>query len=361
MKSDYLVLFAGGTGGHVIPAVNYGNYLIDCDYNCTLFLDKRGLKYASQFKGRVLCISSAHFSGNTLYKLKSIFLLLYGLIQSFYYLFKIKPSHCFGFGSYASFTPLVVALVLKSLRMTKIHLHEQNSIIGKVNLLFAPFSNNIFINFDNIINLKSRYAKKIYHVGLPNNNKIFFKKRSINIVKDKKLKILIFGGSQGSLNLNDGFLKIIKKLPGNYYKKLSILMQCPNEQANKIKNELKDLGIEYELNNFFYNIFKILDSSDFVVARSGAGTINDIIQSQIPSILIPLPHSIYNHQYINAKYLTDKKAAQLVEEKDLGSDSAYFAFKKLFDNVDQRISIIKNLQQIKILDANKLMLNKVFK
>ena len=155
--------------------------------------------------------------------------------------------------------------------------------------------------------------------------------------------------------------KVLKKLPGNYYKKLSILMQCPNKQANKIKNELKDLGIEYELNNFFYNIFKILDSSDFVVARSGAGTINDIIQSQIPSILIPLPHSIYNHQYINAKYLTDKKAAQLVEEKDLGSDSAYFAFKKLFDNVDQRISIIKNLQQIKILDANKLMLNKVFK
>ena len=85
MKSDYLVLFSGGTGGHVIPAVNYGNYLIDCDYNCTLFLDKRGLQYASQFKGRVLCISSAHFSGNTLYKLKSIFHLLYGLMQSFYY------------------------------------------------------------------------------------------------------------------------------------------------------------------------------------------------------------------------------------------------------------------------------------
>ena len=146
-----------------------------------------------------------------------------------------------------------------------------------------------------------------------------------------------------------------------FCRKLSILIQCPNKQANKIKNELKDLGVEYELKNFFYNICKILDSSDFVVARSGAGTINDIIQSQIPSILIPLPHSIYNHQYINAKYLMDKHAAQLVEEKDLGSDSAYFAFKRLFDNVDQRISIIKNLQQIKILDANKLMSKKVFK
>ena len=59
--------------------------------------------------------------------------------------------------------------------------------------------------------------------------------------------------------------------------------------------------------------------------------------------------------------MTNKHAAQLVEEKDLDSDKAYFAFKRLFDNADQRISIIKNLQQIKILDANKLMLNKVFK
>ena len=361
MKSDYLVLFSGGTGGHGIPAVNYGNYLIDCDYNCTLFLDKRGLQYASQFKGRVLCISSAHFSGNIVYKLKSIFLLLYGLIQSIYYLLKIKPSHCIGFGSYASFTPLIVALFLKALRMTKIHLHEQNSIIGKVNLFFAPFSNNIFINFDNIVNLKSYYTKKIYHVGLPNDNKIIFKKRSVNIDKEKKLKILIFGGSQGSLNLNNGFLKIIKKLPRNYYRKLSIIMQCPNKQATKIKNELKDLEIEYELKNFFYNICQVLDSSDFVVARSGAGTINDIIQSQTPSILVPLPHSIYNHQYINARYLIDKQAAQLVEEKDLDSDSAYLAFKSLFDNINQRISIIKNLQQIKILDANKLMSKKVFK
>ena len=169
---------------------------------------------------------------------------------------QINPSHCFGFGSYASFMPLIVALVLKTLRMTKIHLHEQNSIIGKVNLLFAPFSNNIFINFDNIINLKSRYAKKIYHVGLLNDNKIIFKKRSINVVKEKKLKILIFGGSQGSLNLNNGFLKIIKKLPNNYYRKLSILVQCPNKQATKIKSELKDLGVEYDIKSFFYNIFQ---------------------------------------------------------------------------------------------------------
>ena len=361
MKSDYLVLFSGGTGGHVIPAVNYGNYLIKCNYKCTLFLDKRGMKYADQFKGKVLCISSAHFSGNILFKLKSIFLLLCGLIQSFYYLLKIRPSHCFAFGSYASFMPLLVALILKKINITKIHLHEQNSVIGKVNLFFLPFSNNFFINFKNVINLKTSYKKKIYHVGLPLNDKIIYNKRNINFFKERKLKILIYGGSQGSLNLNNGFLKIIKKLPNNYYRKLSILVQCPNEQITEIKHKLEDLGVEYNLKNFFNDIYEILDSSDIVISRSGAGAINDIIQSQIPSILVPFPHSIYNHQYINAKYLTDIYAAKLVAEKDLNLDSSYYVFKKLLDNIDQRISIIKNLQKIKILDANKLMSEKVFK
>ena len=98
-----------------------------------------------------------------------------------------------------------------------------------------------------------------------------------------------------------------------------------------------------------------------MISRSGAGTINDIIQSQIPSILVPFPYSIYNHQYINAKYLTDIYAAKLVAEKDLNLDSAYYVFKTLLDNIDQRISIIKNLQKIKILDANKLMSEKVFR
>ena len=75
MRKNYIALFSGGTGGHVIPAVNFGNYLIECGYNCSLFLDNRGLRYASKFKGRIVNINSGHFSGNLLYKLGSIFLL----------------------------------------------------------------------------------------------------------------------------------------------------------------------------------------------------------------------------------------------------------------------------------------------
>ena len=360
MNNSCIVLFSGGTGGHVIPAVNFGNYLIDCGYNCTLFLDNRGLQYVSKFKGRIVNISSAHFSGNIFFKLNSFFFLLYGLIQSFYHLMIMRPSHCISFGSYASFMPLIVASVLRTLRITEIHLHEQNSTIGKVNSFFLPFSKNFFTNFDSIKYLQSNYKKKIKHVGLPTYNQKINEKRSIKIYKEKKIKIFVYGGSQGSINVNDGFLNIIKKLPNNYYDKLTIRVQSSYKQIPKIEAELKDLKIDFEIKNFFDDIHKILTSSDILIARSGAGTINDIIESQIPAILVPLPHSINNHQYLNAKYLVDRQAAILIEEKNLNLDIAYFEFKELFDNVSQRIAMIENLQKMKILDASELMLKKIF-
>ena len=149
-------------------------------------------------------------------------------------------------------------------------------------------------------------------------------------------------------------------MPYNYYNKLTIVVQSSYKQIPKIERELKNLKIDFELKNFFDDIHTILASSDIVIARSGAGTINDIIESQIPAIFVPLPHSINNHQYLNAKYLVDRQAALLIEEKDLDLDIAYFEFKESIDNVRQRITIIEKLQTMKILDASKLMLKKIF-
>ena len=360
MKNNSIVLFSGGTGGHVIPAVNFGNYLIDQGYNCSLFLDKRGTHYSKKFKGRIIKISSSHLSGNIFFIIKSFFLLLYGFIQSIFYLILLKPSHCVAFGSYATFMPLIAATILKAFRITTIHLHEQNSIVGKVNLFFLTFSKNFFLNFDNIKNLDFHHSKKILQVGLPYDDRIIYKQRSVKHKSETQIKIFVYGGSQGSINLNYGFIKMIKKLPNNFLKKLYIVIQSTNNQIPKIKTELKNLGINYEIKNFFNDILTVLDSSDMVFSRAGAGTINDIIKSQIPAILVPLPKAIYNHQYLNAKYLFDKDAAILIEEKYLNFDTTYLQFKELIENFDKRISLIKNLQSIKILDSNKLMLKKIF-
>ena len=156
MKKDNYLLIAGGTGGHVIPAVNFGNFVISKGHNCYLFVDKRGTKYAGSFNGEAIVISSSHFSYSFFGKIKSIILLFFGFLQSLKHIIKIRPTKCIGFGSYASFIPMLILFFFKFFGLSKIFLHEQNSVMGKVNIFFSPFVNKIFLNFD-----KTKGIKKI--------------------------------------------------------------------------------------------------------------------------------------------------------------------------------------------------------
>ena len=156
-KNNNILICTGGTGGHVIPAVNFGNYLILKGYRCSLMLDKRGIKYANNFKGNIISIQSSHLSGNFYFKVKSTFSLFIGFIQSIFYIVKIIPRHCISFGSYASFTPLLISIFFKFIKKIDIHIHEQNSVMGRVNLFFLPYSKNIFTNFEHINNIKKEF------------------------------------------------------------------------------------------------------------------------------------------------------------------------------------------------------------
>ena len=149
-----IVIFTGGTGGHVIPAVNFGNYVIDQGHQCVLFVDKRGSLYSNKFKGQIHIIKSSHFKGSILFKIKSLLKLLSSFIQCLFLIIKIKPNACLSFGSYAAFAPLFITILLKIFIKINIYIHEQNTVIGKVNLIFLPFADTFFTNFKFIINLK---------------------------------------------------------------------------------------------------------------------------------------------------------------------------------------------------------------
>ena len=358
MRENNFTIFSGGTGGHVIPAIIFGNYLIKEGYKCSLFLDKRGMRYSKNFYGKIIQINSGHFSGNIFFKINSIFLLISGFIKSLYHLVLLKPSYCVAFGSYATSTPLLASIILKIFYPIKIFLHEQNSVIGKVNLFFEPFSKNVFLNYKEVININKINNKKIFHVGLPTNQIGQFNRDTIFINK-QKIQILVYGGSQSSRNLNRGFLKIIQRIPVIHRKNLYLIIQASDKYKHEIIEYLRDLDINFETKTFFDNFETILSSSDLVISRSGAGTINDIIKFQIPSIIVPLPNSIFDHQFYNAKFLYDKEASKIINENDLGSDKAYLEFEDLLINDSTREKMIKNLKNIKVFNANNLMKNKI--
>ena len=354
IKKNYL-LITGGTGGHVIPAVNFGNFLIDNGYKCYLLIDQRGLKYATSFKGEKKIISASHLSRNIIGKFYALILLIFGFFQSLKYIIIIRPSSCVAFGSYASFMPLCVLCFFKFFSKTKIYLHEQNSVLGKVNSFFVPFVNKVFLNFDDTLKLNHKYKLKSFRVGLPSNHMINYKNRKI-IVKDTIInKLFICGGSQGAINLNKKILHLLSQLPQYLLNKFQISIQCPVNQIKEIKEYLEKISTPYELKSFFVNFEEKLYETDLLISRAGAGTINDVILTQTPTIFIPLPSSTNQHQFYNANYLNNKNAAVIIAENELNSNESMLIIKKFISEIEPRSNLIKNLQKINIFDTNQLI------
>ena len=213
----------------------------------------------------------------------------------------------------------------------------------------------IFLNFDETFKLKNSFKRKSYLVGLPFDHKIQFKNRNININKKKFIKIFICGGSQGAVSLNKIIIDLFNKFPKNILDRIIVSIQCPDIQKEEIDISFNKLLLKYELRYFFDNFIEKLYENDILITRAGAGTVNDVILTQIPTIFIPLPSSTNNHQFYNANYLKLKKAAVLIEQKDLNSKESLSTIIELINNLNQQISLIKNLQEIKSFDTNQLI------
>jgi len=355
MKSNILII-TGGTGGHVIPAVNFFNYIDTRSSNVYLLTDNRGYKYIKNIsKNNILKINSSHLSGNIIFKLKAIIKLLIGFLQSIIIFIKLKPKIIISFGSYASLTPLICFLFFKFFFKTKLYLHEQNSIVGQTNRIFLKFSNKIFMHFDKDYNNIKKYVKKISIVGLPQ------KKINKNLTKDYNKKsdifnFLVFAGSQGSLEIIVILNKILNCLKINKeLKKIKFIIQSPLQKHQEIKNLLIKHNYDFEINNFYDNFENILKKTNIALCRSGAGTINDLINYKIPAIICPLASAKNNHQYENAKILTDINCALIVDHKKLNIDEIIlFIEKNIYDNNFNK-SLLNNYSKIEIQNASELM------
>ena len=214
-QNNKILICTGGTGGHVIPAINFANFLVEHGYECSVILDKRGYKYAKKFKGKISIISSSHLSGNIFFKIKSIINLIIGFYQSFFLITKLRPKNCISFGSYATFTPLLIILILKLFIKINLYIHEQNSVIGKVNSFFLPYTKYIFTNFDFLKNLNQKFVYKKIYAGYPLNKKISLKLSKSSKYNEKKI-IFVYGGSQGAVNVIKNFILMLNSLDYNF-------------------------------------------------------------------------------------------------------------------------------------------------
>ncbi len=351
MKKNFLII-TGGTGGHVIPAKNFANYLSVKNINCSIITDKRGYKYFDNYNGKIYIISSSNLNGNLIFKIFGIFQILLGLIQSCIIIFLLKPSHSISFGSYASFSPMFICMLFKPFNKVKLYIHEQNSIIGRTNKFFLNFTNKLFLNFDIISKINSKFKDKVFVVGYPENN---FQK-NINYKKsESNFTIFISGGSQGSEFISNFATNLIKIIDNEKIIKAKFIFQCSKHLIKKHEEELRNIKSPIILKDFFINIDEILSNTNLAICRAGAGTIVDLINFKLPSILIPLPSSKDNHQFFNAKILAKHDLAIIIDQKNNDLNKAKRHIYEIYRNAKKLELMNKKFDMIKVKNSNTLI------
>ncbi|MBD1147943.1 hypothetical protein IDH28_03825 [Pelagibacterales bacterium SAG-MED31] len=212
------------------------------------------------------------------------------------------------------------------------------------------------MNFEKEYSGIKKYDNKILVVGLPQKNI----KKNINKknIDSSEFNFLVFAGSQGSLEILVFFQEIIKnlkKIPN--LKKIFFFIQAPKLKHKEIGDLLNSNNYNFTIKEFFNNFEYILEKTDIALCRSGAGTINDLINYRIPAIICPLASSKDNHQYENAKILTVKHCAMIIDKNKKNDDEIMLFINKLVSDNKFKKKLEENFNKIEIKNTNELMSN----
>lgn len=347
-KKPFIMLTAGGTGGHIYPAEALAQELIKKGYEVEFATDARG---KGNYKGALGSIKNYAFLSGALvgkskwFKIKSLFKTGLGVLQACFIMIKKRPDCVVGFGGYASF-PCSVAAVLLGVDLV---LHEQNSVMSRTNRLLGKYATLIAKSFETVKFLPEN--KKIAYTGMPVREQIVKLHKETRKSVDDVFKILVLGGSQGAKVFADVVPDALKILAKKSPKTIEVVQQCRQEDEEKLSDQYKKIGIKHEVGHFFANMDELYRNSDLIISRAGASSVCEIMVAGIPSILVPLPIAADNHQYYNALNVVDKNAGILIEQDDFSADKVADLLYNLAEDGSALEMFSQNAKRHAIADA----------
>ncbi|MAT32728.1 MAG: hypothetical protein CMP42_02040 [Rickettsiales bacterium] len=300
-KNKNIFLVAGGTGGHLFPAVAVAQR--DKTKNFIFVVDKRVEKILKKYKVKNFVVSSSKFNKNIFRLILAVFKILYGTFQSVLLIKKYRPKLVVGFGGYTSIPTILAAKIFNIQTL----IHEQNAVMGKTNRLLSKISNKTAISFNS-----TKYAKKdAIFTGVP--IRVFKKKK---IKKDKK-RVLVLGGSQGAKIFSQIIPKVLIGIKQEYLKNLMIVQQTRKEDKTILESTYNKLNVKCTVKEFFDDVQNEIYNSDIVIARCGASTLAEIEYCKKFSLLFPLPTAMDDHQLENAKQFKKKNDCQIYNQNNI--------------------------------------------
>jgi UDP-N-acetylglucosamine--N-acetylmuramyl-(pentapeptide) pyrophosphoryl-undecaprenol N-acetylglucosamine transferase len=334
MKKNILIS-SGGSGGHMIPATIFYEHLKG-SFNVCISSDQRGLQFLDKAKYDLKIINTPKLSKNLLLLPFQIFLILYLIIKSFFFLKKKKIDILISTGGYMSL-PLCIASKLLGV---KTFLFEPNLVLGRANKLFLRFCENIICYSNEIKNFPNKFRNKILIINILL-RKEFYNIESIGNI-DKKINLLIIGGSQGAKLFDSKISDSIIKLSKRY--KFKVFQQTNPKNYEKLKSFYLINNIENQLFNFSEKISSFMSQSNICITRAGASTLGELIFLNIAHIAIPLPLANDNHQFENASYYEGKGCNWILNQSQLVDDILTNKLIGIIENKGEYLEKRKNMR-----------------
>lgn len=349
-----IIISAGGTGGHIYPAIAIINkikkeepnseflYIGTSDRMEKDLIPELGIKYeeitVSGLKRKL-----------TLENIKVLYQFVKAKNKCLKIIKEFDPDVVIGAGGYVTGPVIWAAKKLGK----KTFIHEQNSVVGLTNKFLTKYADKIGVSFASTLELFPK--EKVILTGNPCSEKALgmkkAKKEDYGLSKDKPL-VLIVMGSLGSRTIND---KLVSFLQDFAKKDYEVMFVTGNSYYEKVKNMKVPKNVK--IVPFVYEMPSLMKVTDLMITRAGASTMSEILVLGVPAIFVPSPYVTNNHQYKNAMDLVTKNAALILEEKDFTKENLINLIDKTLKNKTEYQEIKHNLENLGIKDSGARIYN----
>ena len=309
--SRSILIMAGGTGGHIFPALAVADVLRAEGWQVT-WLGAPGSMEAELVPRHGYEIAWVRFSGlrgkGLVRKLMLPVNLVIALWQSAVTLFRYRPDVVLGMGGYITFPGGVMAALLRR----PLVIHEQNSVAGLSNKVLAKLATRVLTGFPDVLAGADWCGNPVRDsiAALPDPQQRYAARSGV-------LKVLVVGGSLGAQAINSCVPKALANIPEPLRPEL--VHQTGKQNFSDVQAAYQQLGVTAEVKPFLDDMARYYAWADMVICRAGALTVAELSVAGVASILIPFPFAVDDHQTANARFLSERGAAILIPQTELTS------------------------------------------
>ncbi|MEM9101144.1 MAG: undecaprenyldiphospho-muramoylpentapeptide beta-N-acetylglucosaminyltransferase [Pseudomonadota bacterium] len=318
-----LLVMAGGTGGHIFPALAVADYLLQANWRVHWLGSNVGMENQIVPKSHIplstVTVSGVRGKGFSAL-LKAPWRLIKAILEAKKIIKAIQPNVVLGMGGFASGPGAVAAKWLG----IPLVIHEQNAIAGFTNRLSSLFAKKCLQGFPDAF----RNSSKTQVIGNPVRKSI---SEITHQFSEKGMNILVFGGSRGAKALNDITPQVVNRLSSNHWQlwhqvgsghRESVIESYQQHKVELSKDDSIDTlkNSQVLVTEFIDDMDKAYAWADLVICRAGALTISELAIVGLPAILVPFPFAVDDHQTANARFLTEAEAAILLPQSELSKE-----------------------------------------